>query len=274
MLRRTSKVTLQVLNDYKDMLQDAKHDLQDHLRDISSRLDSALAPRGHELSTGVMPDLERMQFEKESTERCLEICSQFLSHINTTHFQLASTRPSSQENMPVAISVQELTLSDTMTLSTLKACSTKLLDNMMELRTQRDAVEERLQTNPTTAHGDQEADPQVNLQRLRGELDSTTERLAVCERAAAWVTSGQVHVVEDIEVGDGSQQLCVSTLGDLFKIKGARAGHGSLQFIGSTTEATLLKIIEASSRQEPSRGNDSTTDETPCTSSVGGSRAM
>ena len=64
--------------------------------------------------------------------------------------------------------------------------------------------------------------------------------------------SGREHLIESVRVGDGSQQLCVSTVGDL-KIKGATAGHGSLQFIGSIATENLQDITQLSRELHASR---------------------
>jgi len=95
---------------------------------------------------------------------------------------------------------------------------------------------------------------------LQNELESTRQCLSVCDRASEWASSGRVHVVEDISVGNDGKQICVSTLGDLFNIKGARAGNGGFQFFGSVSERSLNEILRSQNQQQYAR-NESEVDE-------------
>lgn len=58
-----------------------KSDLEDHLRDIRSRLQSVSTqgPTGTKID---IAGLQRMEEEKDSTQKSLEICDQFLSLID------------------------------------------------------------------------------------------------------------------------------------------------------------------------------------------------
>jgi len=50
-------------------------------------------------------------------------------------------------------------------------------------------------------------------------------------------------VLEDINVADYGKQIFVSTLGDLFNVKGASAGNRSVQLIGTASEASLQGLL-------------------------------
>lgn len=256
------------------MIDDTKHDLENHLRDINSKLQS-LASRDRELSNVVTTELERVENEKDSVERGLEICSQFLAQMNAMRFQTLPAQ-STSEGTAGTISPHDLTLADTITLTALKACSAKLSETMAQLRTHKETAEERLQADITEPSQDLEPNSELSIQRMQAEVESTNQRLEFCERASAWASSGRVHVVEDITVGDNSQQVCISTLGDLFKIKGANAGDGSIQFIGSTSETALLEIMRAASKRQQKHVQDDkvATEEEFCTSGGGGSSAI
>ncbi|KAK8002280.1 Di-copper centre-containing protein [Apiospora arundinis] len=87
--------------------------------------------------------------------------------------------------------------------------------------------------------------PADEVQRLRGELDSTRKRLAVCQEASDRASTDRIHMVEDITMGHDGQQLFVSTLGDLFNVKRAIAGGRAIQFVGSISDESLKYLLEA-----------------------------
>ena len=63
------------------MIRDTKHDLESHLEEVTSKLQSLT--RHSDIPFRAEPtDIERFRNERETTEQCLEICSQVLSHIN------------------------------------------------------------------------------------------------------------------------------------------------------------------------------------------------
>ncbi|KAM0540540.1 hypothetical protein ACHAPJ_013588, partial [Fusarium lateritium] len=256
---RSSKVTLEVLNEYKSLICDTKLDLQNHLSNIDSKLQEIVSQGNTTGSTMARTDLQRIENEKESTERCLEYCKHVLEQINGMHFQPIFDGPSTSTTA-VSISTQNMTLADSLTISTLKTCSYNLSDTIKQLEAHRSSAEEDLRlTSPGQGLG-QGRDSDANRQTLQNELESTRQCLSVCDRASEWASSGRVHVVQDISVGNDGKQMCVSTLGDLFNIKGASAGDGSFQFIGSVSESSLNEMLKSQDQQRYIR-NESTVDE-------------
>lgn len=85
-------------------------------------------------------------------------------------------------------------------------------------------------------------DSERDLERLQSEVDSTKQRLAFFEDASARASSGRVHIVEDIIVGNNSAQVCTSAE-DLWSVKRVTAGHGSLQFVGSLPPDILMEVL-------------------------------
>ena len=51
-----------------------------------------------------------------------------------------------------------------------------------------------------------------------------------------------------VKTGDYGQQVFVSSLGDLFNLKGVAAGDDAIQFIGSVTEATVQHYFKTRGR--------------------------
>lgn len=256
---RSSKVTLEVLNDYKGLICDTKLDLEKHLKDIDMKLHDIMT-RGtttgnHEART----NLQRFENEKESTERCLAYLRHVLEEINGMHFQTVPAENTSHA-AALSISTQNVTVADSLTISTLKTCSFNLSNTIDRLESHREDTEENLRLRSSLQSQNSEINPEVNREMLQNELESTRQCLSVCDRASEWASSGRVHVVEDIHVGNDGKQICVSTLGDLFNIKGAKAGDGGFQFFGSVSEKSLNEILRSQNQQQYTR-NESAVEE-------------
>ncbi|KAL7764953.1 hypothetical protein ACKLNR_006098 [Fusarium oxysporum f. sp. zingiberi] len=256
---RSSKVTLQVLNDYKNLICDTKLDLEKHLKDIDSKLHDIVSQGATTEAAEGQANLRKFENEKQSTERCLEYLKHLLEEINGMSFQPVFTGSASNTAV-MSISAGNMTLADSLTISTLKTCSYNLSDTIDRLESHRDNTEENLRLRSLVHDLNQKIDPGANRETLQNELESTKQCLSVCDRASQWASSGRVHVVEDISVGNDGKQICVSTLGDLFNIKGARAGHGSIQFFGSVSEGSLNDVLRSQNQRQYVR-NEGTVDE-------------
>ncbi|KAH7121565.1 hypothetical protein EDB81DRAFT_230256 [Dactylonectria macrodidyma] len=244
---RATKVTLDALNEYKGMIQDTKYDLEHHLSDINHRLQS-FVPSSQEHATTLTADLERISNERDGIERCLTICSDFLTQINTVQFQLIPTQIAPSENPSAETPIAHPTLATTMTSSTVKCCKTLVTDHISLLQVLRQNTEASLQLESTTTR-DMGPDAEGDLERLRSEVDSTKQRLALFDDAFSWASSGRVHIVEDITVGDNSSQVCTS-MDDLISVKRATAGHGSLQIFGSMPPDVLIDILRGQNERQ------------------------
>ncbi|KAJ3530994.1 hypothetical protein NM208_g9076 [Fusarium decemcellulare] len=247
---RSSKVTLNVLNEYKEMIHDTKHDLEHHLDDIKSKL-QALSSRPQQADAAT--NLQRLQSDEDSTEKCLDYLSQVLSQLNTMQFQVVEEEPSSTADIgTMAISARSVTYADALTLSTFKDCTTRISATMTQIEDYKLA-----QLNKPTSL---QLDPEVDQQRLQGEASSIEERLRFCESAAYHASQAKIHELEDIAAGNDSTVLCVSTVGDLFRVKGVRSGDGSFQFFGSTSESALMGILRAQNQAQYIQNSSSTGD--------------
>ncbi|KAK6858627.1 hypothetical protein PG995_005191 [Apiospora arundinis] len=191
-------------------VQSTTQDLEDHLNDISDRLKylDVTSPSSNEATD---LDLQRIQNEINSTEQCLQICANVLVHINSMRL-----RPFPElVQGDTQFSAEQFPRSYAITFNTLQGCSEMLNDTVSKLHEHQKMTQDlpsrdefyRLSTTPAD-----------EVQRLRGELDSTRKRLAVCQEASDRASTDRIHMVEDITMGHDGQQLFVSTLGDLFNI--------------------------------------------------------
>lgn len=230
--RRRTTVTLHVLSEYKDMIQSTTLDLQDHLEDINKKLQTLTVLNK---SSATQTSLHQIWNEKDSTERCLEICAGVLAHVNSLRLHTTYDIPSVQDPP------QTETEASALTSTALGECNNQLTNTISELEKIRDLAEDSLCT-PSSIDGDTGAE----IRRLQRELDSTKQRLMVCEGASDRARVERVHSVEDIQMGDDGRQLFVSSLGDLFNIKNAYAGNRALQFVGSIPDDTLRDLLKGS----------------------------
>lgn len=233
--------------------------MEKHLKDINTKLHDIMT-RGTTTETDeVRTNLQRFENEKESTERCLAYLRRVLEEIDGMHFQIVPAENNSHAAAS-SISTKNVTLADSLTISTLKTCSVNLSNTIDRLETHREDTEENLRLRSSLQIQNSEINPDVNREMLQNELESTRQCLGVCDRASEWASSGRVHIVEDIHVGNDGKQICVSTLGDLFNIKGARAGNRGFQFFGSVSERSLNDILRSQNQQQYAR-NETTVDE-------------
>ncbi|CAG7555186.1 unnamed protein product [Fusarium equiseti] len=231
----------------------------EHLKDIDTKLNDIMTRGTTTEIDEARTNIQRFENEKESTERCLAYLRRVLEDINGMHFQTVPAENTSHA-AALSISTQNVTVADSLTISTLKTCSFNLSNTIDRLESHREDTEENLRLRSSLQTQNSEIDPDANREMLQNELESTRQCLSVCDRASEWASSGRVHVVEDIRVGNDGKQICVSTLGDLFNIKGARAGNRGFQFFGSVSERSLNEILRSQNQQQYAR-NESEVDE-------------
>ncbi|KZL77394.1 hypothetical protein CT0861_03105 [Colletotrichum tofieldiae] len=232
---QSTTVTLQLLNEYKDLIHMTAQNLEDHLEDVNAKLEH-LVLHQKETSQALSSNIERIQNEKDSTEICLEICAQVQARIDEMQFRPISPTQSSNE-----ISCRNLTRAMVMTLSTLSQCRDMITDNVSQLRRQQEEGDrEQLESGTMGLCGPLETE----IKRLKEEADSTKECLTICSEASENAERG-VHVLEDMTTGHDGQQLFVSTLGDLFRVKGATTGDRGIQLVGSIGEGSLQEFFRS-----------------------------
>jgi hypothetical protein len=228
--RRTTTVTLQVLNEYKDMVRSTSQDLEDHLRDIDAKLQGLAAPT-ETPSPATRLDVAQIENERSSVEVCLHFCNDVLCHIDEMRFQPIMPGRNPKEMTTSDFRQRDLTRAEVVTLSGLKACSDILSETVEQLHAQRASTLSEVRVV--------EEETDVSIQKLEGELNSTQQCLEICNGAAGRASDSRVHVVENMEMGHDGQQLFVSSLGHLFDVRGVSAGDRAIQFVGSVSDLTL-----------------------------------
>jgi hypothetical protein len=77
--RRTAAVSASAVQEFKEMLKDAKTNLQDHLENLGGKLE-ALSIQESSGSDKDITEKEQMEVEIESTRECLVVCAQASEH--------------------------------------------------------------------------------------------------------------------------------------------------------------------------------------------------
>ena len=237
-------MTLQVLNEYKDMIRTTKQDLEDHLEEVNARLQS-LTPPSNDRHVLEQTDVERFKKERDSTKQCLDICAGVLAHINELRFQPIPAKPS-ESGVPPGLSPRDLTHAHAMTLLTLKECTDRLSDTLARLRAHEEDAQSRLSTG--TFIEESRSMPGNEAQKLAREQDTVRQCLTVCSEADERASSGKVHVLDDITIGENGEQMLISTLGDLYDARRIRLGDGAVQIVASTSDPAIQEMFKARRR--------------------------
>jgi predicted nucleic acid-binding Zn-ribbon protein len=81
--------------------------------------------------------------------------------------------------------------------------------------------------------------------RIQEEIDSAKECLAVCAQASEHADKVRTNVFEDVTAAQNSDQVVVSTLGDLISAKRITAGVGATQWLGQMSDTSLQQLARS-----------------------------
>lgn len=246
--RRSSTVTLQVLNEYKDMVRNTTRDLEDHLEEINSKLQTLTLPRPDRLPLEPM-DVERLMNERDAAKQGLKICTEVLDHISELRLQPVTPEQSTTD-ISHGLSTQHLTRAHIMTLSALKECSDKLSVTLAQLRAHGDISDNQLAAGVPLQELGTPLTPNSDARRLTGEYESVRQCLSICSGASETASSGKVHVLNDVTIAKEGQQMLIATLGELFEANHVRLGEGALQVVASTSDETVRELFKAHAQRQ------------------------
>ncbi|KAJ0413235.1 hypothetical protein BJY00DRAFT_306460 [Aspergillus carlsbadensis] len=237
---QTVAVTRQVLQDYKDMIQNTTTDLQERLNEIEDKLKSGRLSDKPSAEIN-REELQRIEEERQSTKLCLEICKQVSGFIELHQLkrdngagQAASSphdhKTQAKANIGIARQIAQNSL--TSCLQNVNAASARLQEHLKNL-------EASLQTT---------SDPPVSrqitceLQKIKEERETISHCLTICSDASSLSESSRVNIFEDVTSMDDTKQVLVSTIGDLLNAKRITTGMRSLQLIGQMSDETIQHL--------------------------------
>ncbi|KAL2862699.1 uncharacterized protein BJX67DRAFT_365821 [Aspergillus lucknowensis] len=236
---RTVAVTRQVLQEYKDMIQMTTSDLHDRLNEIEGKL-SISQSRDDPGATISPEELQKIEDEKQSTAHCLDVCKQVSNYIEQyqskyenrtggadgTHDTTSQTSPNPSRAQQIAQSYLKSCIQN------MSAASNRLQDHLNQL-------EANLRSNKNPTVPDQVAG---DFQKIKEERETIAQCLNICADASSISESSRVNVFEDVASLDDTQQVLVSTIGDLLHAKRVSTGARSLQVLGQMSDETLQHL--------------------------------
>ncbi|KAL4862208.1 hypothetical protein BDV12DRAFT_179146 [Aspergillus spectabilis] len=226
------------------MIQNTTSDLQERLNEIEEKLNASRFPDETNVAID-SEEIQKIEEERQSTTHCLEICKQVSGYIEQYQSERQG-RTGKAAGLPhenITHVNSNPSIAQQIAQSSLKSC----LQNM-------DAASTRLQQhlNQLEASLRNSRDPPVSdqvtceLQKIKEEKETIAQCLNICTNASSLSESTRVNVFEDVASMDDSQQVLVSTIGDLLNAKRISTGMRSLQVLGQMSDDTLQHL---SSRQ-------------------------
>lgn len=235
-------MTLNTLNDYREEVQKAQEDLEDQLCQIQDKLDRLSEAKR---TSGAAPgtELERWKAEKATTEQCLLICEGIRAHIDSMHFQKVCGRPATQDYGGVPTSSSR---ADAITRSTITICRTEVDSAIALLETYHNELKNVLTADAKKVLSVPSQESDNEYRKLQREAEATKQCISVCTDAVERATAERVHIAENFSAGDDGRQLFVSSVGDLFSVKGVHAGNRALQVVGTFPTESLHHVFGSS----------------------------
>lgn len=174
-----------------------------------------------------------LQDERAVTKQCLLICQDA-----TAQIEELQRRQSSMRRKPLSDD-SEIDLEDVFEAEIIT--NQALSESFRNVAKATGNLSQRLDTLITAD------DPQREQEkiRLQEDIDASKRCLEVCKEASSQASRQKIHVIGEVSAHDDTDQVVITTLADLFKVKKVSANDRSAQLVGSLTSADFQKISES-----------------------------
>ncbi|KAL4866008.1 hypothetical protein BDV12DRAFT_140006 [Aspergillus spectabilis] len=226
---RKSTVTAESLENYEDLIETAKADLEAHLEAIDEKL-ALILDKAVPGSDRDALELQQMKEERLSTEKCLQICAQLSEHISQIQIAPASNGSPSPSD-PGA-------LPERLTSAGLQECKNSLKHTSAKLEKHMQSLIDRLLTK--SASGSASEEELTDLARLRDEWETTRQCIDICSKADNHFKES-ITTVDNYATGDAIQFM-VSTDGQVIHGRNRGLGWRSRQVGGHLNDASLQQL--------------------------------
>ncbi|KAF4502000.1 beta-lactamase [Fusarium agapanthi] len=239
-------VTRNVIDEYKDMIDDTTADLQKHMQRLDERARS-LAPPAESVESDSTDWLALFE-EKESTRKGLQICTELSLHIEA--LESTSSENPQFSKQPSADKYIKSSLSSAK--SSISALESRLRSHGSEIDKRMDSM--KLKTNLSE-------DDINELAQLQETKESIHQCMNVVAHAGADLASERANVFEDITMADNAYGITVSTVKDLVYARRVNV-QGQARYVGGQIDEasynatiTALTDLDRGSTQYGGRDN-------------------
>jgi hypothetical protein len=241
---RTTKITKNVIDEYKDLIQNTQCDLETHLEDIRIKVETlsfnTLA------NTTIDPaELQRMEDERQSTQKSLEFCQQFLTLLDQSRPSLLGNLESAAKEPSEQLSPKERPMqSSLINAEGLNAARKEILSWEIQLLQNLYKLDKNIPFPLTRLDIPMLRDGYSSKQQtLQDEAQGTEALLEFCKHAGKEVNQPGMNYYEDITAGDSSHLAVVTTFKDLISAKRIKSGSGSKLILGQMSDHTIQSVF-------------------------------
>jgi hypothetical protein len=221
---RRSSVTLEKLEEYKDLIKTATNDLEARLETIDERLEDlvARAVAGSEAS-----DLQRIKDERSSTKKCLLVCAQFSKLIDELQPTLTLDNSRDADAIPGKITsdgLRQCRISMEQTVAKLESHMQNIFDHILS-KSDASITQDEIKT----------------LGRLREELATAQQCRDICNKVDQHLKD-DASVIDNHATGDDAVQFLVSNSQKTIHGKNRGFGDHIKQLGGHLSDESIQKV--------------------------------
>lgn len=214
------------------MISATTDDLQARLQGIDEKLASIVARTVTE-SDSAATELQLIEVERQSTQQCLQICTQLSEHINQLQFN--PTYPSRGHPGPADADP----FPERITNESLRECRARLSATSVRLEAHIDGLVGRLMTKSKTVAASE--DDMADLTRMREEWMTVRQSLHICSDAE-YRLKENVTIIDNYATGDHTIQFLVSTSDKTIHGKNRGFGFGTRQVGGHLNDDSVQRL--------------------------------
>jgi hypothetical protein len=230
------------LEEYKELIQNTQCDLEAHLEDIRTKVET-LSRNNSTIATIDPAEFQRMENEKQSTQNGLDFCQQFLTLLDQSQPSLLGDLESAAKEPSQRLSFRERPMqSSLINAEGLNSARKEIMSWKIQLLQNLYKVDKPFpisrQDLPLLGDG-----YNVDKQNFQEEVQGTEALLEFCKHAGEQANQPRMNYYEDITAGDNSHLAAVTTLKDLISAKRIKSGNGSKLILGQMSDDTIQSVF-------------------------------
>ncbi|EEU39907.1 uncharacterized protein NECHADRAFT_68825 [Fusarium vanettenii 77-13-4] len=230
---RASSITAKTLDGHKELIRNATDDLEAHLESINEKLE-AMIDRTVPASDTDAADLCRIQNERASTEKGLQICRQLSDHIKEIQLNHAGRGKDLPRILDSGL------LPDRIVSESLQQCTGSLSVATEQLERLQRKLMDQLMAKSRSAMAEEDG---ADLERLRSELETTRQSIMICHQVDMRLQQN-VSVIENYATGDQTVQFLASTNEKTINGKNSGFGWAQRQIGGHFDNETVRQLSQ------------------------------